>query len=384
MATKATKTDYGNQQSLFEEIPLESMADKTELVRVRDLDSGEKSPLQKRFNAQARKIEELRRKIDDRTKGYNELLEHWGKELAPVQSKVADLQTQFAFSLDAQAQGFKLGVRQRETLGGVIVGLLDDAFSHAPPAENAQELFTRWNDTSFDEELEQQETEITDALSEAIRDHFGIDIDGETMRKGPEAVGEALEEALRNAQVGEGHAQRKKTKKQLAKEESERQAEEFAKKSLRSLYLSFVKILHPDAELDESAKAGKENLMKEVTAAYEAGDLHTLLRIESAWVDRETLNLGVLSDDKLKVYISALKEQAQGLEDEFASLDFSPQYAPIMSFLSDDNAWGKRRIDAMAREEKRRLKLLKGLIVEFGDKMEKQIFISRVRELVGE
>ncbi|MGO8695253.1 MAG: hypothetical protein ACLQMF_16445 [Rectinemataceae bacterium] len=372
------------QQSLFEDMPIEPPEDATAMVRVGASESGEFSPLQKKFNAQTRKIEGLRRNIDDRTRVYNELLAYWGGKLAPVEGKVAGLQTRLAFSLEVRANGFKLGPRQRETVGEAIIGLLDHAFSQSPPEKEAQELFSRWNDTSFDEELEQQESEMTEALSEAIRDHFGIDIDGEILRRGPEAIGEVLEEAMRNAQADEGHTQRKKTQKQLAKEERERQAEEFAKKSLRSLYLSLAKILHPDAERDESAKDEKEKLMKEVTAAYEAADIHTLLRIENEWVDRESSNSGPLPEEKLKVYLSALKEQAQDLEDELASLNFSPRYGPIQSFLDDDVVWGKHRIDAAAREEKSRIKLLEALLLEFAGKMDKQDFIGRVRGLVGE
>ena len=380
---KAQKAIHTNQQSLFEDIPVEALEDTTAIVRVKASDSAEMSPLQRKFNAQARKIEDLRRSIDDRTRVYNELLAYWGKNLAPAEGKMADLQTKLAFSLDAQAQGFKLGTRQHETVGAAILGLLDDAFSLSPPDEKAQELFTRWNDTSFDEELAQQENEMSEALNEAIREHLGVDIDGETLRKGPDAVREVFEEAIRNAQAEMGRTERKKTKKQLAREERERQAEEFAKKSLHSLYLSLVKILHPDAELDESAKEGKEKLMKEVTAAYEAGDLHTLLRIESEWVDRESSNLGTLPEEKLKVYLSALKEQALELEDEFASLDFSPQYAPIQRFLASDVSWGKHRIDAATREEKGRIQFLNELVLEFAGKMEKRDFIGRIRELVG-
>lgn len=365
-------------------IPDESPKDRTSLVRIGASDSGEISPLQRKFNAQARRIEDLRRRIDERTRTYNELLAYWAEKLAPAEGQIAELQTRLAFALDTHANGFKLGVRQRETVGDIIIGLLDDAFSQAPPDEKAQELFSRWYDASFDEEMEQQKGEISEALSEAIRARFGIDIDEDTLRDGPDAVNEALEEALRKAQADAGWTPRKKTKKQLEKEERERQAEEFAKKSLRSLYLSLVKVLHPDVERDESAKAGKERLMQEVTAAYEAGDLHTLLRIESEWVDRESLNLGTVPDEKLKVYLAALKDQAEELEDELECLDFSPQYMQIQPFLNDDVAWGRRRIDAATRKEKSRIKYLNGLVLEFAGKMEKRDFVARVRELLGE
>jgi hypothetical protein len=365
MANKARKALYNDQPSLFDENPIESPVKTRAMVHIGASHSGEASPLQKKFNAQARKVEGLRRGIDERTRAYNELLAYWGENLAPIEGKVADLQARLAFSLDGKAKAFKLGVRQRETVGGAILGLLRDSFNLSPPDEEAQGLFVRWNDERFDEELEEEdEDEMDEALREAIRGLF-------------------REDAAQNAQAEEERSRRNKTQKQLAKEERERQAEESARKSLRSLYLSLVKMFHPDAERDESAKAGKEKLMKEVTAAYEADDLHSLLRIEREWVGRESSDSGSLPEEKLKNYLSALKEQALELEDELQALALSPRFSPIRDFLLDDVVWGKHRIDAATREEKGRVKLLKDLLLEFAGKMEKQEFLAKVRELVG-
>jgi hypothetical protein len=372
------------QQSLFDDIPIESAEDTTSLVHVGSSDADDISPLRKKFNAQARKIEELRRKIEERTRACNELLAYWGATLAPVETSVAELQTKLAMALDGKVKDFKLGVRQREMVGDAILGLLDDSFSLAPADEEARGLYDRWNDTSFDEEMARQEGEMAAVLSGAIREHFGIDIDEEILRKGPEALEAFLGEALMDGRAEKGRKHREKTAKQLAKEERERQAEEFAKKSVRSLYLSLAKVLHPDAEPDESAKAGKERLMKEVTAAYEAGDLHTLLRIEGEWIRRESANAKPLTDELLKVYLASLKEQARDLEDELACLGLAPQYAPIQPYLDpyldSDVAWGKHRIDASVREEKSRVKLLKRLLLDFAGKMEKKDFLEKIRE----
>ncbi len=363
MGRKSWKGLYNDQPGLFDEIPIESPVKTRAMVHIGASHSGEVSPLQKKFNAQARKVEGLRRSIDERTKAYNELLTYWGENLAPIEGKIADLMTRLAFSLDAKAKGFKLGVRQRETVGGAILGLLEDSFNLSPPDEEAHGLFVRWHDAVFEKEPDEEEEEMDEDWRETIRELF---------REG----------AAQNAQAEEERSRRNKTQKQLAKEERERQAEESARKSLRSLYLSLVKMFHPDAERDESAKAGKEKLMKEVTAAYEADDLHSLLRIESEWVDRESSDSGSLPEEKLKNYLSALKEQALELEDELQALVSSPRYSPIRDFLLDDVVWGKHRIDAATREEKGRVKLLKELLVEFAGKMEKQEFLGRVRELV--
>jgi hypothetical protein len=382
MENMVHKTVSAKQPGLFDEIPIESPADGVVIVRAGASDAGDLSPLQKKFNAHARKIEDLRRRIGNRAKAYNELLAYWANTLAPVETKSADAQKRLAFAVDARAAGFKLGVRQRETVGTFILGLLNDAFSRATPETAARELFNRWNDLSFEEELEQQKSDMAELMSEMLHEHLGLDIDGESLRNGPEGFENILERAIEEAQAGEERSQRQKTKKKLAKEERERLAEELAKKSLRSLYLSLAKILHPDTEPDAAAKADKEKLMKEVSAAYETGDLHTLLRIENEWINRESSNSKLLSEEKLKVYTSALKEQAQDLEYELEALSYAPQYAPIQPFITDDIVFGKHNIDSAAGEEKARLAYLKSLVIEFSSDIKKQDYMERVRALV--
>ncbi len=369
------------QGSLFEEIPAEALDLSSSIVRIEAEDADELSPHQKRFNTLVRKIERLRRDIDERTRVYNEILRHWAVHLAPIQTELAELQIRFAFALEAKAAGFKLGIRQRESVGGVIVGLLDDAFSQIPPAKEAQDLFSRWSVVSFDEELEQQKSELAEVLGDAIRGDLGIDIDEETLRKGPEAIQAAIEEALRGGGPDRNERRRKSTKKQREKDERARLAEEGSKKILHSLYLSLVKMLHPDTELDESSKEKKEGLMKEVTAAYGAGDLHTLLRIEMEWLDRESPGLARLAEDKLAAYLSALKDQVRELENELAFLSSSERFMSARAYLDVNFARGRIRIDAAVLERKNTVKLVKRLLREFAGEMEKQRFVERIREL---
>jgi hypothetical protein len=120
-----------------------------------------------------------------------------------------------------------------------------------------------------------------------------------------------------------------KSKKQLAKEELRQKEEAHQLKSMRSLYLSLAKALHPDTEMDFVEKKRKEELMKKVTAAYGDKDLAALLKLEMQWVASETRTLDTLPDEKLKLYIASLKEQAAALEEEHASVYYNPRFAPI-------------------------------------------------------
>jgi hypothetical protein len=100
-------------------------------------------------------------------------------------------------------------------------------------------------------------------------------------------------------------------------------------KSIRGIYISLIKVLHPDAELDISRKQEKENIIKKVTVAYENKDLPTLLKLELEWVHKTTEHLDEISEDKLKLYISVLRNRAEELEFETIQLYTHPKYEPI-------------------------------------------------------
>ena len=72
--------------------------------------------------------------------------------------------------------------------------------------------------------------------------------------------------------------------------------------------------------------------MKKVTNAYDKKDLTTLLRLEMEWVHNTTEHLDKLTDDKLNIYISALKRQVAELETEKFMLYRQPQYDKIFYY----------------------------------------------------
>lgn len=219
----------------------------------------------------------------------------------------------------------------------------------------------------------------------AFREGFGIELDEETLAQGPEAITEAL---LEHAKKSEGEfagfsKPRKKTAKQIAKEEREKAAQEQATKGLRSLYLSLVKILHPDIEPDPALREIKERNMKELTRAYEAGDIHTILRLEMEWIASESAAGKSLPEEKLKAYIATLSSQVQDLEEELEAVGFLPRFMPVQEFVGDEPEFAELQIDMRAATAKKRLNYLVELVGEYSGKMEKQAFIAGIKEMVG-
>ena len=395
MESDPTKESRPVQQSLFDDIPIDPAAHTAPqaspeaalgaMVRKAGPKAEEQSPLQRKFDKLVRRIEELRESIALKTREGDAILDYWAKELAPILPKIASEQVRLAFAIDKQANGFKLGVRQRASVAQMIVGLLDDAFNRVEAGEADAALYSRWSETSFEEEVEAQGREAIDGLREAFREGFGIDLDEETLARGPEAITEALlEEAKKMEGESFGFSKpRKKTAKQLAKEELERQAEAQAQKGLRSLYLSLVKVLHPDIEPDLELREIKERTMKDLTSAYEAGDIHTLLRMEMEWLARESASGSSLPEDKLKAYIATLSSQVEDLEEELEFLSLQPRFGPISEYIDDDLEFAMIRIDIAAGQARGRLNYLVGLADRHSGTMEKQAFIGGIQEMLG-
>jgi hypothetical protein len=108
-----------------------------------------------------------------------------------------------------------------------------------------------------------------------------------------------------------------------------RQAEEARSKTLASIYKQLAKVLHPDLEQDDERRRQKVVLMQELTTAYRNNDLHTLLRLELQWIQREEGNLERLTEEKARIFNQVLKDQICELKEEIASLPYHLRYQPL-------------------------------------------------------
>ncbi len=122
---------------------------------------------------------------------------------------------------------------------------------------------------------------------------------------------------------------RKKTKRQQDKEAKEKLAAEARAKNINTVYRQLAHLFHPDLEQDPELKSKKERLMKELTAAYEAGDLHTILGLELRWLQNHDGDISRLSDDKLQAYTAALEEQSTEIQAEICVLAHHPRFTPL-------------------------------------------------------
>jgi hypothetical protein len=287
---------------------------------------------QQSFNRLTARITNLRSEIEFTSARLVQLRGFYTSEINPLVEEFAKTKISLAKTLAEKCKIIKLTEKKQEEAAYVILDLLDEAFLVVAPDAEAEKLYNDISEISYQDAIREEQEELKEDLQDQLYDMFGIDIDMSDFDESPEGYAK-FQDKIRE-KIGYQDKSKKKTKKQLEKEARLLQDEEVKKRSIRSIYMSLAKLLHPDTEMDETLKKEKEEVMKEITKAYNENDLSSLLKLELQWVAKETDHLEKLTDEKLQIYISVLKEQVKELEMEKAMQLNNPSFQPILRFLA--------------------------------------------------
>jgi len=216
---------------------------------------------QQTFNRLVKRIESLQRQLEEDTAKMEELNKFYHQEITPRVIELSSLKIQLCHLLDAKRKSVKISHIRNGKLDGLIMDFLDDALSVAEPDQATQKLYKKYFGGTFEEFEQQIEQDAKELFRDMFFNQFGVDIDPALLTDKPdfEKIAASMQE-----QIDEGEQKRRpKTKKQMEKEAQEQQKQELKNKSLRSIYLSLAKLLHPEAEPDETLKHEKEEWMKQ-------------------------------------------------------------------------------------------------------------------------
>lgn len=316
------------QQSLFSETG-NIKKDTQSIIRIQD-SKNTLSKEQQAFNKLTARINTLQKRIKETEDYMGHLSEIYQKEIYTKILVLSGLKIQLAHLMDQKREQVKLSQKNSEMLDEIISDLLNDALSVAEPDEDTKALYERYSGEGvYEEEIREQEDAMKQDFADFLKEQFGVNLDAEMLTDNPDY--DKIQESL-EAQFEEQKAKnlkRKKTKKQLEKESLEEQKENIKNKSLRSIYLSLAKILHPDTHGDELLRTEKEEMMKKVTVAYNKKDMMELLRLEMQWVRTQENSLASVDIDTIKIYVQLLKDQVKELEQNLFSIRFNPAYQNV-------------------------------------------------------
>jgi hypothetical protein len=271
------------------------------------------------FNKKIKRIESLKAELSQINVQIDGARQRIITDLFPLIAQVKEKQKKYLLLLDAAYESGFFKKKDRETLMEHILEICDSMVQgQAMPEEEASEddeivKIKNKYDTLF---YSAEEKEMIDnTAKEMLGKLFGIDIDLDELRQDPEGYFErkqkSIEEEANSSQ--EQYANRKKTKKQLEKEQKLDEDKKTLAKDIRTIYTALAKELHPDLEKDEQERLRKTEMMKRVTVAYENNDLFELLRLQLEYqIQHERIES--LVEEQLKRYNQLLQTQINELE----------------------------------------------------------------------
>ncbi len=194
--------------------------------------------------------------------------------------------------------------------------LLSDWPSTVP---EVQALVAHYREEGEDEEAVEAAREAAQRLREQIEEALGQPLDGGDRHQTPEDV---MAAGMRQWQRQQDAAEARKAAKRAARQAQKKpqaharqQAQQLdAQSALRTVFRQLASALHPDREPDAAERERKTALMSTVNAAYEQGDLSTLLRLQMQTLSGAAP--GALADERLAAMALLLKDQVKALRDD--------------------------------------------------------------------
>lgn len=257
-------------------------------IQVAGTDTNALSKAQKEFNRLTKRIAKLEKETHDFREAATRLRQRVQNEYRPLQHQHNEARARLVRVLDLAHDTDKLSKGERGKVADLITnGCHDLPEKGFPDLQPIIDKYAAPPPTAAEEAAVGQAT--ADMMKQLFTLQYGIEFDPAVDVSTPEkfhayvdqvmAEREAAYEAEEQAREAQ-RAKRKKSPKQQAAEDKKQAEEKNITKAVRILYMDLVKHLHPDLEPDEAEKDRKTELLKQVTTAYEANELLTLLRLQ--------------------------------------------------------------------------------------------------------
>ena len=312
---------------------------------------------QDRFNALTQNIENLERKLAEKETFLENLLRYFSKKIHPLIEVDARNKIQIAFLVEEKMLSVKLSRIAQNQAEELIVFFLRNAFISVEPNKDEIGLYNRFSEVSYEEE-KIEELQRTKAEMQSMLTQQGLEVDLTNVDIEDEIVMARLRREIQDKlQIKEKEIDaettdaqdKKKTKKEKHRDALNKIKEQVQSKSLKSIYISLSKALHPDTESNVELKHQKEELMKKVTVAYQEKNFPRLLELEMEWIHQTTKHLQALSEDKLQLYIDILLDRENELQEEMEKLERDPKFYQVRRFANLNEKSACKKIDQIKK-----------------------------------
>jgi hypothetical protein len=338
------------------------------------------SKLQKQFNANVKKINELKQRLKDDEEQLRKIVTRIQSDIIPTEHKHFEKITELVYVFDKHHDDPFFKKKEKAKIADFIIHKSQELIETTGNGE-LKTLYDKYADEPFDEMDAEAENATAEMMKNMMSSMFGIDFEEDADVSDPQKMQEYMERKMEEKQTEAQakKANKKKTDKQIEKEEKIKEEAKNISKAARSIYTDLVKAFHPDRERDETERVRKTEIMKKVTQAYEDDDLFELLRlkIELQGADIESLTM---ADEQLKYYNKILKEQVRELEENLWQLRMQGSGPmggeDLLSRFGGDEKSMKAKITRQVNKLKNNIKMVEQDILTLGVKENMRRFLK--------
>ena len=338
------------------------------------------SKLQKQFNANVKKINELKQQLKDDGEQLRVIVTRIQSDIIPVEHKHFEKITELVYVFDKHHNDPFFKKKEKAKIADFVVNKSHELIE-TTGNEDLKILYEKYTKESFDEMDAEAENATAEMMKNMMSSMFGVDFEEGADVSDPQKMQQYMERKMEEKQVEAQarKANKKKSDKQIEKEEKIKEEAKNISKAARSIYTDLVKAFHPDRERDETERVRKTEIMKKVTQAYEEDDLFELLRlkIELQGADIESLTM---ADEQLKYYNKILKEQVRELEESLWQLRMQGSGPmggeDLLSRFGGDEKSMKAKITRQVNKLKNNIKMVEQDILTLGVKENMRRFLK--------
>lgn len=327
--------------------------------------AGKLSPAQQRFNKLLARVDNLGRQVQNIQRLTDAVRAPHLERVSSLERRITQTQTEMAVFLHERLQRKGLTAAQQKSVRRIVMLLLEmlePESDDSPLVALHSVYFSAQDQTQALQDAKRQVVEAVEAVLGRPIDLEGLDdmaspeeLLAAVMRKvhgEQQAQAQAQEQAQEQAQAQRHPASKAKRPTTARQRKAEEEAQD-AKSAMRTIYRQLASALHPDREPDLAERERKSALMSQANAAYERGDLVTLLRLQLQAQQVDEAHISRLADDKLAALSRLLKEQVAALEGEVfeAEMRASAQLGIEVSATMDEKMLGRRLLAAQEDAE---------------------------------
>jgi len=310
------------------------------------------TPAQKKFNTLIKRLDRQRKRLAE----WQEIMPFYQEEVIntfqPLRDCYAGFQAMMAKLLDSHYLNNCFTRLQREKISHIILNICEELINDHGQ-DDLKTIANRHSDIDFDDQQELNMAMGEDVLRAMLESEFDLELDDVKLdMDDPHGTAERLGAILegQQCQTKAKRRQRKKTARQLAKEEREKEEESRISQSIQAVYRQLVGALHPDREQDPEQRRRKTDLMKQVTVAYKKRDLLQLLELQLTVEQINQDEIDSMSEDRLKYFNKILQRQSQELKQEIDEIELHLKAAG--GFTPFESLTPKKLISALRADKK--------------------------------